>query len=219
MLPPFAAPRSRVAFARHNADDRPMLSFSWSLSAVSGLGGLAILAACGGGNGGGTSDAGAPSGEPAALTGITTAHNQVRAQVDTAGTSGPLSPLVWDDSLAATAAAWAHQCQDSDGDGLIDHNAGRSNGYSYYVGENIFASAGTATATSAVTAWTSETAHYHYATNTCDVDAVCGHYTQLVWRATQQVGCALASCPQLRFSSVVVCDYGPGGNVNNQKPY
>jgi len=49
--------------------------------------------------------------------------------------------------------------------------------------------------------------------------ATCGHYTQVVWRATQQVGCALGRCPGLAYPNTIVCDYGPGGNVNNQKPY
>lgn len=191
----------------------PLLSAIAALAAA-----LAWLAACGSGDGSGTaSDATLAAGEPAALAGITSAHNQVRAQVNTSG--GALPALTWDDSLAATAAAWAHQCKDTDGDGLIDHNAARSNGHPYYVGENIFASSGTATAGGAVTAWANEGPHYHYDTNTCDTNAVCGHYTQLVWRATLQVGCAIASCPQLTYSSVVVCDYGPGGNIANQKPY
>jgi hypothetical protein len=185
------------------------------------LAALGLLAACGGsgGGGGGTAQDAMASGEPSELAGITAAHNQVRAQVDTSGTSGALPALTWDDSLAATAAAWAHQCKDSDGDGLVDHNADRSTGHPYYVGENIFASSAMATASGAVTAWASEGAHYHYDTNSCDSGAVCGHYTQVVWRTTLQLGCAIASCPQLRFPSTIVCDYGPGGNVGSQKPY
>jgi len=184
-------------------------SAAWSTVAA-----LAWLAACGSGD-----DGAAVRGEPAALAGITAAHNQIRAQLSTGGTAGPLVALAWDDALAATAAAWAALCKDGDGDGLIDHNADRSTGHPYYVGENIFASSGTATGGAAVGAWSSEATHYHYDTNTCDAGAVCGHYTQLVWRTSLQLGCALARCPQLAFSSVIVCDYGPGGNVNNQKPY
>jgi hypothetical protein len=30
---------------------------------------------------------------------------------------------------------------------------------------------------------------------------------------------ALAACAGLAFPSTIVCDYGPGGNVNNEKPY
>ena len=183
------------------------------------------LTACGGG-GGGTTEPDAPggTGEPPEFAGMTEFHNQVRAMVDTSGVAGgALPPLVWDASLAATAAAWVAHCQDGDHNGLVDHNPDRSTGHPWPVGENIFASGGTATAHDAVLlptyGWAAEAAHYHYANNTCDSGAVCGHYTQLVWRATQRVGCALGRCAGLSFPSTIVCDYGPSGNFNNQRPY
>ena len=43
-----------------------------------------------------------------------------------------------------------------------------------------------------MSAWVSEAADYDYATNTCS--AVCGHYTQIVWRDTQDVGCGIKNC-------------------------
>ncbi|HEY0193753.1 MAG TPA: CAP domain-containing protein [Kofleriaceae bacterium] len=160
--------------------------------------------------------AGGTGGEPAELAGITAAHNRVRAMTDTATA---LVPLVWDDALAATAAAWVAQCKDADGNGLVDHNDGRSAGHPYYVGENTYASSGTATGPGAVGAWAGELAHYHYDTNACDSGQDCGHYTQIVWRTTTALGCALATCRGLAYPSSIVCDYGPGGNVNNAKPY
>jgi len=186
---------------------------------------LIVGAACGGpDNPPSTIDARGGVGEPTELTGITLYHNQVRAMVDTAGlAAGPLPALEWDPSLAATAAAWVARCQDSDGDGLVDHNPGRSTGHPTYVGENIFASSGTATAHDAVLlptyGWAAEQAHFHYASNSCDPGAGCGHYTQIVWRATLLVGCARGSCPGLTYPSTIVCDYGPGGNVAGQAPY
>lgn len=175
-----------------------------------------LLAACGGGGGGddGATDAADGIGEPAELAGITRFHNEARAAV---ATDTPLPPLAWNSSLAATAAAWAAQCIDQDEVvGLVDHNPDRSDGHPYYVGENIFGSGGTATAQQAVSSWASEGANYNYATNTCN--GVCGHYTQIVWRTTLEVGCALHDCPNLQFGSTIVCDYGPGGNSGG-KPY
>ena len=154
-------------------------------------------------------------GEPPELAGITLAHNQARAQVQT---DAPLPFLTWSPALAATAAAWVAQCRDRDAPtGLVDHNPDRSAGHPYYVGENIFASSGGATGGAAVASWVDEAKSYDYASNSCS--GVCGHYTQVVWRDTTEVGCALGSCPGLRFSSTIVCDYGPGGNVNNRRPY
>lgn len=178
------------------------------------------LAACGGDSTPDGTPDGAPggTGEPVNLIGITAAHNQVRAMV-TAAT--PLPPLEWDPALAATAAAWVARCRDQDAPtGLIDHNPDRSAGAPYYVGENVFGSSGAprpGVVQQAVSAWASEGASYDYASNTCS--GTCGHYTQLVWRDTLKVGCALGDCPGLTFETSLVCDYGPGGNVNGQRPY
>jgi pathogenesis-related protein 1 len=189
---------------------------------------LALVAACGGGeigdgtpgdgnpasgDGPNTTDGMAPrdvpgaNGEPANLIGITLAHNQVRNDVQTAN---PLPFMTWNDDLAATAAAWAAQCIDQDGNGLIDHNPGRSTGHPYYVGENIYGSGGTANVQQAVDLWASEEANYNYANNSCS--GVCGHYTQLVWRTSVELGCAVADCNGQQFGNAIICNYGPGGN-------
>lgn len=182
------------------------------------------LAACGDDGGsvigdappGGGPDAAPIVGEPANLAGITAAHNQVRAMVQTAT---PLPALTWSNALAETAAAWAAQCKDVEAPpGLVDHNAGRSTGHPYYVGENIFGSSAPATGQQAVTSWAGEVVNFNYDANTCATNKVCGHYTQIVWRTTKEVGCALVDCPSLQYRSTIVCDYGPGGNSGG-KPY
>jgi hypothetical protein len=157
-------------------------------------------------------------GEPAALAGITRAHNVVRAMTSPCT---PLPPLQWDPQLAATAAAWVAMCRDQDAPaGLIDHNPNRSQGAPYYVGENVFGAGGApgaGTAQQAVKLWADEGAKYNYANNTCN--GVCGHYTQIVWRDTRKIGCAIGDCPNLQFRTSLVCDYGPGGNIGGQRPY
>jgi uncharacterized protein YkwD len=166
-----------------------------------------------GGGGGGDGGNNPGAGEPANLTGITAAHNAVRAMVQT---SPALQPMTWNNQLAATAAAWVAMCRDSDGNGLIDHNMGRSMGHPYYVGENVFGGSGNVTAQQAVNLWAGEKANYNYATNSCS--GVCGHYTQIVWRTSVELGCAMGTCPSLQYKNVVVCNYGPGGNSGG-KPY
>ena len=154
-------------------------------------------------------------GEPAELVGITLLHNEARAAVLTAT---PLPSMEWDPALAATAAAWVAQCQNTDGvPQLIDHNPGRSTGHPWYVGENIYASGGTAIAADAVGLWMSEAGNYNYTANTCT--GTCGHYTQIVWRDSVKLGCAVGNCPSIPYPSSIVCDYGPGGNIGNQRPY
>lgn len=145
------------------------------------------------------------------LAGITAAHNVVRASVSPAPSS-PLVALTWSDTIASAAQTWANGCNWS-------HS---SNAY----GENIYAVSGdTVTGQAVVDDWASESVDYDYATNSCS--NVCGHYTQVVWADTTQVGCGVKVCttnspfpakygPTWTF---VVCDYDPPGNVGNQSPY
>ncbi len=176
---------------------------------------LAIALALGGCGDDATDDPDADpgaTGEPAGLVGITQAHNDVRASVG-------VGPLVWDADLAAIAQAWAESCVDNQSPaGLIDHNDGRSDNYPGYVGENIYGSTGTANPVNAVNAWASEGADYDYDTNTCAPGAVCGHYTQVVWAASERLGCGLAYCEGLTYGNSLVCNYSPGGNTGGQ-PY
>lgn len=157
-------------------------------------------------------DGGTVTGEPAELAGTTEAHNVVRRGVG-------VPDLVWDDALADVARRWAERCVDNDPPaGLVDHNDGRSDDYPGYVGENIYASTGTARGPAAVQAWADEVADYDYANNTCAPNRVCGHYTQVVWDTTERVGCAVHRCAGLRFPNTIVCNYSPGGNTGG-RPY
>lgn len=163
--------------------------------------------------GGSTGDAGADAGastggEPARLQGILAEHNAVRATVK-------VGAMTWNDELAATAQAWADTC-------TMNHNDGRSKGHPYYVGENIFFNTSRSgnVAKDVVGAWVAEKANYDYASNTCAAGKVCGHYTQVVWKKSVELGCGIASnCTNLKFPTVVVCNYGPGGNITGEKPY
>ncbi len=160
---------------------------------------------------GASSQAGAASGdtEPAGLSGITAAHNGVRANVTPAATPA-IPPLTWSTTVAATAQAWADRCS-------FEHSGGK-------YGENIYAAAGKDSSPQDVVAsWASEAEQYDYAANRCS--GTCGHYTQVVWRNSSKLGCGVAKCtknsPFSGFSEwqFWVCNYDPPGNFNNQKPY
>jgi hypothetical protein len=151
--------------------------------------------------------------EPASVAGITAAHNRVRARVG-------VPPLEWNARLADVARRWASACVDAvEPRGMIDHGPGRAEGFPGPVGENIWGTtAATIDPAFAVEGWASEARDYDYASNTCR-GSMCGHYTQLVWRGTGEVGCAVASCPKLRFGTALVCNYWPAGNWVGERPY
>lgn len=144
-----------------------------------------------------------PGAETGTLAGLTAAHNEVRASVRVA-------PLVWSDKLGAHAQAWADHLASRGCD--LAHRPPGSDPY----GENLFWSAGTtgSTVREVVGSWAAEKTGYNHAKNSCS--GVCGHYTQIVWRATTAVGCGMASCGT---TQVWVCNYDPPGNMMGRSPY
>jgi uncharacterized protein YkwD len=145
--------------------------------------------------------------EPAAMAGMLEAHNAARASVMPAA-SPAIPPLVWSDTVAAAAQTWANNC-------MFAHN---TDGY----GQNIFAGSGAYKPPAVVAAWVAEAANYDYANNSCS--AVCGHYTQVVWRDSAELGCGMAMCTENSpFSGgdweLWVCNYSPAGNFDGEKPY
>ena len=150
------------------------------------------------------------------------AHNQARSGPLNPTPMPALPPVGWDPVLADSAYAYLVKCISTESPpALVDHNANRSSDYqalggSGYVGENIFGSSGAATPAGAVGSWMAEASQYDY--NTSPIGTA-GHYTQVVWRASVRIGCAIVDCPGVTFHDTVLCDYSPGGNIQGQKPY
>ncbi|KAG9097089.1 hypothetical protein FRC06_007976 [Ceratobasidium sp. 370] len=123
-------------------------------------------------------------------------HNDIRALHGA-------SPLTWADDLAAAAAKWAGNC-------VWEHSGGKVGNF----GENLAAGTGL-TAAAAVKMWTDEASDYNPA------NPQYSHFTQVVWKATSEVGCAVTSCTNLLagWSGAVdfhVCEYRAPGNVIGQ---
>jgi len=65
--------------------------------------------------------------------------------------------------------------------------------------------------------WYSEIEFYNYEKNSCKANEMCGHYTQVVWKDSKEVGCAAYQCGDK--SQVWVCQYHPAGNIIGEKPF
>ncbi len=134
------------------------------------------------------------------------AHARVRQTVG-------VGPLRWSPSLAQLAQNWAQQlCRRSRrGRVVLQHRP------SSRFGENLHWQGGgdPPSVGDAVQSWANERTHYDPSTGRC-VGGECGHYTQLVWRATTEVGCGAATCGSSHFT---VCNYSPPGNFVGQRPY
>lgn len=141
-----------------------------------------------------------PSGNNSAIAQeMVAAHNQWRSRVG-------VPPLRWSPQLASYAQKWANHLAST---GQFSHRPQQQ------YGENLFWGSGRRwSPTEVVNNWGSEVKDYDYGSNSCR--DVCGHYTQVVWARTTEVGCAVARSGN---EEVWVCNYNPPGNYVGQRPY
>jgi hypothetical protein len=136
------------------------------------------------------------------------AHNVERATVGVA-------PLAWNPHLAASAREWADHLAAT---GQFRHAPEQP---SDPQGENLWAGTrGYFSLEDQVNAWAREKRNFHQGTfplvsTTGRVEDV-GHYTQMVWRDTSEVGCASASNAGEEF---LVCRYASAGNWRGERPF
>jgi hypothetical protein len=125
--------------------------------------------------------------------------------------SAGVPALDWDAGLAADAAAWAASLASS---GRFQHSPADPADPDVQ-GENLWA--GTKSAWSPeemVGYWIAEKRDYKPGTfpavsRSGNLENV-GHYTQVIWRSTRHVGCAVATAAR---EDILVCRYSEGGNV------
>eukprot|EP00759_Apiculatamorpha_spiralis_P032174 PhF_6_TR33695/c0_g1_i4/m.49412 len=137
------------------------------------------------------------------------AHNDRRKAVNPPARVMPL--LKWNTKLATFALISLSTCP-----GLKHTDSSKRynlEGFSH-VGENIAGGIVLQTGgpTAVVKLWDDQKVNYDLATGVCSTGAVCSYYTQLVWAATTDVGCAYMFCPALTEKYYWQCNYGPGGN-------
>ena len=139
---------------------------------------------------------------------VLAAHNRERATL-------AIPPLKWNPALADSARAWANRLAAT---GAFEHAPERA---SDPEGENIWGgSKGYFTAEAMVDGWVREKRYFRPGTFpqnsvTGKVEDV-GHYTQLMWRDTGQVGCAIATGA---VEDILVCRYAQAGNYLGEKPF
>ncbi|KAJ7478391.1 PR-1 protein [Mycena latifolia] len=99
------------------------------------------------------------------------AHNSIRSQHGAA-------PLKWSNAAAAKAQQWADLCK-------FEHSGGKLGP----LGENLAAGTGKDfTIAQGVKSWTDEVSEYD------PNNPQPSHFTQVVWKASTQLGCAVQTC-------------------------
>ncbi|KAK7694568.1 hypothetical protein QCA50_001754 [Cerrena zonata] len=105
-------------------------------------------------------------------------HNSIRAQHGAA-------PLTWSDDAASKAQTWANNC-------VFQHSGGTLGPF----GENLAAGTGDSYGIAeAIKSWTDEVSEYD------PNNPQPSHFTQVVWKGTSQVGCAVQLCDGIFASS------------------
>jgi hypothetical protein len=211
---------------------------SRATGAAAGGGGQGLLAGSGGVStaGAGAGGSSASSGETGRMVGMTAAHNAVRAMVQT---TPAIPPLTWSPTLAAYAQQWTDMLAQTQCSQPMHRSSQDLQAKGY--GENLAAFGGTfapmSTAQSAVDGWAGEVACWTYGsisapgfsggTEMCDTACYqkmhsdgCGHYTQVVWRNSKELGCGVSTCMSGGATyDIWICNYSPAGNIVGQKPY
>ncbi|XP_034966527.2 serotriflin-like [Zootoca vivipara] len=69
--------------------------------------------------------------------------------------------------------------------------------------------------------WYNEVNDFQYGVGKIRPGVQTGHYTQVVWYRSYEVGCAEAECPQQSLKYYYVCQYCPAGNIvgSIERPY
>lgn len=134
-------------------------------------------------------------------------HNAERARMGVA-------PLRWDAGLAASAQRWADHLAAT---GRFEH---APENHRAPEGENLWAGTrGYFAPESMVDAWVREKRYFRPGVfpnnSTTGEVADVGHYTQLIWRATGEVGCARAAGAR---EDILVCRYAEAGNYIGERP-
>ncbi|KAI8577656.1 hypothetical protein K450DRAFT_282434 [Umbelopsis ramanniana AG] len=118
---------------------------------------------------------------------ILSAHNAYRAKH-----SAPA--LKWNSTLASYAQKWSDGC-------VFQHSGGP-------YGENL--AMGYGDWKSVVSAWYNEEKNYDYSKP--GFSSSTGHFTQVVWVSTTQIGCGVKKCSNQGNAPIYTCSYAPPGN-------
>ena len=136
-------------------------------------------------------------------------HNNARSEV-------AVPDLKWSLSLSKDAAKWAAQMAEED---KMYHSENHTRSSQ---GENLFSTTATDSITPARRAsqlWYDEIKLYTYSTILSGENDFyqIGHYTQMVWKNTTEVGMAMAVSNSGK--TYIVARYSPSGNFRGEYPY
>ncbi|XP_010885770.2 cysteine-rich secretory protein 2 isoform X3 [Esox lucius] len=111
--------------------------------------------------------------------------------------------MTWNNEAAANAQKWANQCIPAHSP--ADQRRTSTSGG----GENLSAYPFESTWKKAFKSWQSEVKLFNFSNEIIDWEKV-GHYTQVVWATSKEIGCGANHCPNNpKWKYILVCQYCP----------
>jgi len=157
-------------------------------------------------------------------------HNEKRAKIANGEETGALislptgsnmRQLTWNEDLAKVAQQWADQC-------IFEHDQMDQRAISddLTVGQNIYIDfspkldESTVPIENAIEGWYNEVKDYNGPVDAYVFTHATGHFTQLVWAETSEVGCGYTIWKEDdKWSRMIVCNYADAGNWEGEPMY
>ncbi|KAH9523309.1 hypothetical protein Btru_066355 [Bulinus truncatus] len=136
-------------------------------------------------------------------------HNDARAAVS-------VPPMVWDEILSNYTTERSSNCDWNEN----EEKYGLNNLANNYYMQPVFYVDNLIVVRDVFEQWNSEKVNVDIPNWYCIDRQRCSSYSQIVWRNTQRVGCAITHCKDEEWQTdFVACSYDPPGNVGGEKPY
>ncbi|XP_075719937.1 allurin-like isoform X2 [Rhinoderma darwinii] len=143
---------------------------------------------------------------------IVNTHNTIRRNVNPP--AADMQKMVWNEEVAANAENVAALCS-------LQHSH-VSNRFIYKpslcsCGENLYVSSSESSWNTIIHKWAKEKEDFTYGKGNDGYST--GHYTQVVWAESTQIGCGAAKCDTSGYQFpiyLMVCHYCPAGNENKK---
>jgi len=132
---------------------------------------------------------------------ILAAHNRMRALHG-------VGPMKLSGRLNNIAQEWAQHLAST---GRFEHSPSNKRPGA---GENLAGNSAAINGSRVVDMWYSEIKNYNF--RRPGFSSTTGHFTQVIWRGSTELGCGMSTFKGKRGMYIYVCNYSPAGNVQGQ---
>ncbi|CAJ0935950.1 unnamed protein product, partial [Ranitomeya imitator] len=135
--------------------------------------------------------------------------NKLRREVEPSARN--MLEVVWNEEAAQNAERWANQCS-------FKHSKEEEREITRYpCGENLFMASYNASWEHAMMSFYNERRDFVYGVGPKTKASVVGHYTQLAWATSWELGCAVARCLGKKYEYYYVCQQCPAVHRAKEK--